>query len=160
MLKSTDNTEVFYNDKTLDHFTHPRNVGVVENYNGRGKIGEAGCGDVCEITIRVENEEIKDIKFRVHGCAGAIATSSAVTELTKGKSCKEALQLTDDDVVAFLGGLPENKKHCSLLGVRTLRQAIYDYWFYKRLLESGQVKNRQQHEIIRAELFQQFAGEF
>ncbi|MBM7854855.1 nitrogen fixation NifU-like protein [Desulfohalotomaculum tongense] len=149
-----------YTEKTMDHFLNPRNVGVVENYNGRGKIGEAGCGDVCEITLRVENDRIVDIKFRVHGCAGAIATSSATTELAKGKTCNEALQLTDDDVVEYLGGLPEQKKHCSLLGIRTLRQAIYDHWFYKQLLESGQVTNREEHEQIRAELFQQFAGEF
>lgn len=88
-----------YSTKTLDHFTNPRNVGVVNNYNGRGKIGEAGCGDVCEITILVENEIIKDIKFRVYGCAGAVSTSSAVTELAKGKLCEDALKLTDDIVV-------------------------------------------------------------
>lgn len=154
------NSPVFYTDKTIEHFQNPRNVGVVENYNGRGKIGDPDCGDVCEITIRVENEQIKDIKFRVHGCAGAIATSSAVTELAKGKSLEEALQLTDGDVIEFLGGLPEEKEHCSLLGVRTLRQAIYDYWLYKRLLEEGLVTNRKEHEVYREELFQQFAAEF
>lgn len=149
-----------YSDKTIDHFSNPRNVGVVNNYNGRGKIGEQGCGDVCEITILVEDERIKDIKFRVYGCAGAVATSSAVTEIAKGKTCEEALQLTDDDVVEFLGGLPEQKKHCSLLGVRALNQAIYDYWLYRQLLENNQVKNREEHERIREDLFQQFENEF
>ncbi|SHF04824.1 iron-sulfur cluster assembly scaffold protein [Desulforamulus putei] len=155
-----NNSSITYNEKTLDHFTNPRNVGVVKNYNGRGKIGEVGCGDVCEITILVENERINDIKFRVYGCAGAVATSSAVTELAKGKLCEEALKLTDDDVVDFLGGLPEQKKHCSLLGIRALKQAIYDYWLYKQLLESGQVTNRDEHEKVREDLFQQFANEF
>lgn len=149
-----------YSEKTIDHFSNPRNVGVVNNYNGRGKIGEEGCGDVCEITILVEDEVIKDIKFRVHGCAGAIATSSAITELVKGKLCEDALKITDDDVVEFLGGLPEQKKHCSLLGVRALTQAIYDYWLYKQLLENDQIKNREDHEKIREDLFQQFANEF
>lgn len=159
-LEKNADTTLNYSEKTLDHFSHPRNVGVVKNYNGRGKIGEASCGDVCEITILVENKIIQDIKFRVHGCAGAIATSSAVTELAKGKLCDDALQLTDDDVVEFLGGLPEQKKHCSLLGIRTLKQAIYDHWLYKQLLESGQATNREEHEKIREDLFQQFANEF
>jgi len=149
-----------YSEKTLDHFTNPRNVGVVENYSGRGKIGEAGCGDICEFTVLVENQLIKDIKFRAYGCAGAISTSSAVTELAKGKSCDDALLLTDDDVVEFLGGLPEQKKHCSLLGIRALKQAIYDHMLYRQLLDSDQVKNREEYELIRAELFQQLANEF
>ncbi|GAB6180845.1 Fe-S cluster assembly scaffold protein NifU [Desulfotomaculum defluvii] len=122
------NFSIDYSEKTIDHISNPRNVGVVNNYNGRGKIGEEGCGDICEITILVEDELIKDIKFIVDGCAEAVATSSALTELVKGKLCEDALKLTDDDVVEFLGGLPENKKHCSLLGVRALTQAIYDYW--------------------------------
>lgn len=155
-----DNLSIDYNEKAIDYFSNPRNVGVVNNYNGRGKIGEAGCGDICEITVLVEDELIKDIKFRVYGCAGAVATSSAVTELAKGKSCEDALQLTDDDIVEFLGGLPEKKKHCSLLGVRALNQAIYDYWLYKQLLANGQVQNREEHEKIREDLFQQFANEF
>jgi nitrogen fixation NifU-like protein len=116
-----------YNDVTIDHFENPRNVGVVKNGNGYGKIGEPGCGDICEITVRIENDTIEDIKFRVYGCAGAIATSSAVTEITKGKDIVFALKLSDDDVVEFLGGLPEGKKHCSLLAVKALQQAIVNY---------------------------------
>lgn len=149
-----------YSTKTMEHFAKPRNVGIVDNFNGRGKIGEMGCGDICEITILVEDKIIKDIKFRVQGCAGAVATSSAVTELAKGKPCDDALKLTDDDVVEFLDGLPEQKKHCSLLGIRALKQAIYDYFLFKSLLESGSVKNREEHEKIREDLFQQFAHEF
>lgn len=155
-----DNSHVNYSEKTLDHFTNPRNVGIVKNFNGFGKIGDADCGDVCEITVLVEDERINDIKFRVYGCTGAIATSSAVTELAKGKLCEEALELTDDDVVEFLGGLPEKKRHCSLLGSKALEQAIGDYWLYKQLLKSGQVTNRDEYEKIQEELIQQFAQEF
>lgn len=155
-----NNSYVTYSEKTLDHFTNPRNVGVVKDYNGFGKVGEVDCGDVCEITILVENELIKDIKFRVYGCAGAIATSSAVTTLARGKLCEKALELTDDDVVEFLGGLPEKKRHCSLLGVRALEQAVYDYWLYKQLLNSEQVANRDEYDKMREKLYQQFANEF
>ncbi|MEG6616194.1 iron-sulfur cluster assembly scaffold protein [Peptococcaceae bacterium 1198_IL3148] len=156
-----DNSSILiYNQKTMEHFANPKNVGVVEKFNGRGKIGDPGCGDICEITTLIEDNIVKDIKFRVQGCAGAIATTSVVTVLAKGKHCDQALQLTDDDVVEYLGGLPEQKQHCSLLGIRALRQAIYDYWLYKSLLESGQITTREEHEEIRAELFQQFAAEF
>ena len=155
-----NNANIAYSEKALEYFANPRNVGVVKNFNGRGKIGEVECGDVCEITILVEDELIKDIKFRVYGCAGAVATSSAVTELVRGKLCAEALKLTDDEVVEFLCGLPEQKKHCSLLGIRALKQAIYDYRLYKQLLEAGQVTNRDEYEKIRKELSQQFVNEF
>ncbi|WP_114679262.1 iron-sulfur cluster assembly scaffold protein [Desulfotruncus alcoholivorax] len=100
-----------YNELTMEHFQNPRNVGVVKDGNGYGKIGELGCGDICEITVRIENNTIEDFKFRVYGCAGAIATSSVITEMAQKKSIDFALQLTDDDVVEQLGGLPEGKKH-------------------------------------------------
>lgn len=116
-----------YTDLTLDHFQNPRNVGVVKDGNGYGKIGDPGCGDLCEITVRIENDVIEDIKFRVYGCAGAVATSSAVTEMAKGKKIEDSLQITDDSVVEYLGGLPEGKKHCSLLAVKALQQAIAHY---------------------------------
>ncbi|MDO7788784.1 iron-sulfur cluster assembly scaffold protein [Desulforamulus aquiferis] len=160
MDRQEGNNSLSYTEKALEHFSNPRNVGVVKDFNGRGEIGEIDCGDVCEVTLFVENEIIKRIKFRVYGCAGAIATSSAVTELAKGKSCEEALQLTDNDVVEYLGGLPEQKKHCSLLGIRALKQSIYDYWLYKQLLETGQVANRAEHEKIKEDLFQQFADKY
>ncbi len=144
-----------YNDITLDHFQNPRNVGVVENGNGYGKIGEPGCGDICEITIRVENNIIADIKFRVYGCAGAIATSSAVTEIAKGKSIDFALKITDDDVITYLNGLPEGKKHCSLLAVKALHQAIYDYLFNQRLQKEGTVDSRNQFDRLAEETLQE-----
>ncbi len=128
-----------YNELTMEHFEYPRNVGVVKDGNGYGKIGEPGCGDICEITVRIANNIIEDIKFRVYGCVGAIATSSVVTEITKGKNVDFALELTDDDVIEYLGGLPEGKKHCSLLAVKALHQAIYSYLLNKRLESEGAV---------------------
>ncbi len=144
-----------YNELTMDHFQNPRNVGVVKNGNGYGKIGEPGCGDICEITLCVENDIIEDIKFRVYGCAGAIATSSVVTEMAKGKSIDYALQLTDDDVVEYLGGLPEGKKHCSLLAVQALHQAIYDYLLNKRLEKEGKVNTRSHFDRLADETLQE-----
>ncbi|MFZ5591695.1 MAG: iron-sulfur cluster assembly scaffold protein [Bacillota bacterium] len=157
-----DSYNLVYSEKVLDHFQNPRNAGVVPDYNGIGKIGDPSCGDMCIITLRVEKERIADIKFKVYGCAGAIATSSAVTELALGKNTDEALQITDDDVVTYLDGLPERKKHCSLLAVQALQQAIYDYWLFEQLKKEGQVKNRQEYDEIREEIRQgilaQYAG--
>ncbi|MCF8012064.1 MAG: iron-sulfur cluster assembly scaffold protein [Clostridiales bacterium] len=116
-----------YNDSLKDHFENPRNVGVVKNYNGYGKIGDPGCGDVCEITIHIENNVIDDIMFKAYGCPGAIATSSAVTEIAKGKDIDSVLKLKDDDVINYLGNIPEEKKHCSLLGIKALHAAVDDY---------------------------------
>lgn len=143
-----------YNELTLDHFENPRNVGVVENNNGYGKVGEAGCGDVCEITLRIEKDVIEDIKFRVYGCAGAIATSSVVTEMIMGKDINYALQLNDDDVVEYLGGLPEMKKHCSLLAIKAVHQAIYDYLLNRRLRES-RINTREEFNQINNEIMQE-----
>lgn len=144
-----------YNELTMEHFENPRNVGVVKDGNGYGKIGEPGCGDICEITVRIENNIIEDIKFRVYGCAGAIATSSVVTEIAKGKSMDVALQLNDDDVVDYLGGLPEGKKHCSLLAIKAMQQAIYDYLLNKRLAQEGQISTRTQFDRLAEETLQE-----
>lgn len=121
-----------YNKKVMKYFLHPKNVGTIKNADGIGKVGNIVCGDVMEVFIKVgknkKNEEyIKDIKFRTLGCAAAIATSSVVTELAKGKTLKEALKITNKDIVNFLGGLPPIKYHCSLLGEEALAEAIYDY---------------------------------
>jgi len=144
-----------YNELTIEHFQNPRNVGVVKNGNGYGKIGEPGCGDICEITVRIENSIIKDIKFRVYGCAGAIATSSVVTEISRGKNIDFALKLTDDIVVDYLGGLPEGKKHCSLLAIKALHQAIYDYLFNKRLESEGMVNTKGQFNQLAEQTLQE-----
>ena len=116
-----------YTEKVMDHFTNPRNVGEVENANGTGEVGNASCGDIMRISIRVEDNVIKDIKFRTFGCGAAIATSSMVTEMVKGKTVEEALQVSNKAVAEALGGLPPVKMHCSNLAADALRKAIEDY---------------------------------
>jgi nitrogen fixation NifU-like protein len=118
---------LFYNEIVIEHFTNPRNVGELENPDGEAIVGDPTCGDQMRIHIRVDSNIIVDIKFKSYGCPGAIATSSMVTELAKGKSTDEALMITDDDVVLSVGGIPERKKHCSLLGIKALQEAINDY---------------------------------
>jgi len=119
---------LFYNDLIIDHFTNPRNVGELKNPDGEAVIGDPVCGDQMKVAIKVNNHRIVDIKFKSYGCPGAIATSSMMTELAKGKSLEDARKLTDDDVVIALGGVPERKKHCSLMGVTGLLEAINDYF--------------------------------
>ena len=119
-----------YSDIVMDHFMCPRNMGVINNSNGEGTNGDPGCGDYLNIYIRVENNIIEDISFLVFGCPASIATSSMTTELSKKKTLEEALKITENHIINALGGLPENKKHCSNLGVAALRNAIEDY--YKR----------------------------
>lgn len=118
---------LFYNEIVIEHFTNPRNVGELENPDGEAIVGDPTCGDQMKVHIRVDSNIIVDIKFKSYGCPGAIATSSMVTELAKGKSTDEALMITDDDVVLSVGGIPERKRHCSLLGIKALQEAINDY---------------------------------
>lgn len=122
-----EQSDSVYNQKILDHFLHPRNVGEIENADGYARIGDPTCGDFIKVWLRIENETIVDFKYKVFGCWGAISTTSVVSELAIGKSIKEATQITDDDVVRALGGIPENKQHCSLLGVQGLRAALADF---------------------------------
>jgi nitrogen fixation NifU-like protein len=116
-----------YTDKVMDHYEHPRNVGVVENANGEGVVGNPSCGDVMKLTIRVENDVIVDAKFKTFGCGAAIATSSMVTELVKGKNLADALDISNKAVAEALGGLPKVKMHCSVLAEDALKAAIDDY---------------------------------
>jgi len=116
-----------YSKKVMDHFTNPRNVGVIENPDGYGKVGNPVCGDLMEMYIKVENDVIKDIKFKTFGCGSAIATSSMVTELAMGKTVDEALKITRNDVANELEGLPPQKMHCSNLAADALHEAIKDY---------------------------------
>ncbi len=120
---------LYYTEAVIDHFTDPRNVGdmTTEEADGYAVIGDPLCGDQMKLWIKVEDERIVDIRFRSYGCPGAIATSSMTTELARGKSVDEALKLTDDEVVTALGGVPENKRHCSLLGINALHAAVVDY---------------------------------
>ncbi len=116
-----------YSEKVLEHFRNPRNVGELENPDGVGVEGNPICGDLMEIHIRVEDNRIADIKFKTFGCGSAIATSSMVTELAKGKTLEEALRVTNRDVAEALDGLPPIKMHCSLLAEEAIKAAIEDY---------------------------------
>lgn len=119
-----------YSEKVMDHFSNPRNVGEIENANAVGEVGNAKCGDIMKIYMDIEDDIIKDVKFKTFGCGAAIATSSIATEMVKGKSVKEALELTNKAVVEALDGLPSQKIHCSVLAEEAVKAAISDY--YKR----------------------------
>ncbi|HNY72851.1 MAG TPA: Fe-S cluster assembly scaffold protein NifU [Syntrophales bacterium] len=116
-----------YSEKVMDHFANPRNVGVIENADGVGKVGNSVCGDIMNLYLRVENDIITDAKFKTFGCGAAIATSSMVTELVKGKTVTEALKISNRAVAEALGGLPPIKMHCSVLAEDALQAAIDDY---------------------------------
>ena len=116
-----------YSRKVIEHFQHPKNVGEINNPDGVGRVGNPICGDIMEIYIKVKANRIEDIKFRTFGCAAAIATSSMVTELAKGRTLKEALRLTRNDVAKELEGLPPVKMHCSNLAADGLHRAIENY---------------------------------
>ena len=116
-----------YTEKVMQHFMHPQNVGVIENLDGYGKVGNPSCGDIMEIFIKVDNDIITDVKFRTFGCASAIASSSISTDMIIGKTVEEALKLTNKQVVDELGGLPAVKMHCSVLAEEAIKMAIEDY---------------------------------
>ena len=116
-----------YSEKVMDHFMNPRNVGEMEDADGVGEVGNPTCGDLMKISIQVENDVLTDIKFQTFGCGAAIATSSMITELAKGKTLDEALEITRDDVAIELDGLPPIKMHCSNLAADALKAAIEDY---------------------------------
>ena len=116
-----------YNDTVLEHFRNPRNAGDMDNPSGVGEVGNAACGDIMRIAIEVEDERIVDVKFKTFGCGAAIASSSMATEMVKGKTIDEALQITNKQVVEALGGLPKPKIHCSVLAEEALHLAIKDY---------------------------------
>jgi len=116
-----------YNETMIDHFTHPRNAGEIENPDAMAVVGDPTCGDYVRVYINVRDGKISDSKFLTMGCPGAIATSSIATELAIGKTLDEALKLTDNDVIHAVGGIPARKAHCSLLAIRGLHQAILDY---------------------------------
>ena len=117
-----------YSEKVMDHFAHPRNVGEIPDADGVGEVGNAKCGDVMKMFLKINGNVITDVKFKTFGCGAAIATSSMATELIKGKSIDEALQLTNKAVVEALDGLPANKIHCSVLAEQAVKAAVKDYY--------------------------------
>lgn len=116
-----------YNEKVMDVFKNPKNVGEIENPDGIGTVGNASCGDIMQISLKIENNIIVDAKFKTFGCAAAIATSSTATEMIKGMTIEEALKVTNKRVVEVLGGLPSQKLHCSVLAEEAIKKAIEDY---------------------------------
>lgn len=119
-----------YSEKVMDHFANPRNVGVIEDADAIGEVGNAKCGDIMKMYLKIEGDVITDIKFKTFGCGAAVATSSMATEMVKGKTIAEALQLTNKAVAEALDGLPPVKMHCSVLAEEAIHAAIADY--YKR----------------------------
>lgn len=119
---------MLYSEKVLDHFSNPRNVGEIENADGVGEVGNAKCGDIMKMYIKVNDGIISDVKFKTFGCGAAVATSSMATELIKGKSIDDALKLTNKAVVEALDGLPAVKLHCSVLAEQAIKSALADYY--------------------------------
>ena len=117
----------FYSEKVMDHFQNPRNVGEIKDADGVGEIGNPVCGDMMSFYIKVKDNTIDDVKFKTFGCGAAIAVSSMVSEMARGKTLDEAMQITNASVAKELGGLPPNKMHCSNLGADALHRAIEDY---------------------------------
>ena len=119
---------MLYSEKVMDHFMHPRNVGEMENPSGVGEVGNAKCGDIMRMYLKIdENDIITDVKFKTYGCGTAIASSSMATELIKGKSINEAINLSNKEVAENLDGLPPIKMHCSVLAEEAIKAALYDY---------------------------------
>jgi nitrogen fixation NifU-like protein len=127
-----------YSEKVIEHFTNPRNVGVVENADGVGKVGNPVCGDMMEMSIKVDDEVITDVKFRTFGCGAAIATSSMASEMITGRTVEEALQVTNRAIAEALDGLPPVKMHCSVLAADALKLALADYYRRRGDLEKAQ----------------------
>ena len=126
-----------YSEKVMDHFRKPRNVGVIGDANGIGEVGNAKCGDIMKMYLKIENDIVEDVKFETFGCGSAIASSSMATEMIKGKPLSEAMQLTNKAVAEALDGLPDYKMHCSVLAEEAIRNAIDDYYKKKEQNENA-----------------------
>ena len=118
---------MIYSEKVMDHYANPRNVGEIEDANGVGEVGNAKCGDIMKMYLKIEDNTIKDVKFKTFGCGAAVATSSMATEMVKGKSIQEAMEVTNKAVMEALDGLPPVKIHCSLLAEEAIHAALWDY---------------------------------
>ena len=135
---------MLYSQKVMDHFMNPRNVGEIENADGVGEVGNAKCGDIMKIYLKIENDVVVDVKFKTFGCASAIASSSMATELIKGKPLADVLSLTNKAVVEALDGLPAVKVHCSVLAEEAVKAALLDY-FTKNGIENDMVEQCRTH---------------
>ena len=135
-----------YNETVMDHFRNPRNVGVIEEADGIGEVGNPLCGDIMTIYLKIAENRIKDIKFQTFGCGSAIAVSSMLTEIAMGKTIEEAKSITNKDVADALEGLPKNKLHCSNLGADALQLAIKDYEDRQSDVTRAEPKRREAHE--------------
>lgn len=132
---------MLYSDKVFDHFQNPRNVGEIENADGVGEVGNPVCGDIMKMYLKIDDDIITDVKFKTFGCGSAIATSSMATELIKGKTIKEALELSNKAVVEALDGLPARKIHCSVLAEEAIKAALVDYYTRKGLELPPEIKD-------------------
>ena len=137
---------MLYSEKVMDHFKNPRNVGEIEDADGVGEVGNPVCGDIMKMYLKIENDVIVDCKFKTFGCGSAIATSSMATELIKGKTVQEALELSNKAVVEALDGLPARKIHCSVLAEEAIKSALVDYYTRKGLERPEEIKDFKPHE--------------
>ena len=126
---------MLYSETVMDHFRHPRNVGIIENADGVGEVGNAKCGDIMKIYLKIDDGQVTDVKFETFGCGSAIASSSMATELIKGRPLSEVLTLTNKAVAEALDGLPAHKLHCSVLAEEAIRAAVQDYYDRQKLSE-------------------------
>ena len=141
-----------YSDKVMDHFRNPRNVGTIENADGIGEVGNAKCGDIMKIYLKIENDIIEDVKFETFGCGSAIASSSMATEMIKGKSIHEALELTNKAVAEALDGLPAHKMHCSVLAEEAIKNALKDYFDKNGIPYDRKMYEEMDHEQLHAQV--------
>lgn len=133
-----------YNDTVMEHFMNPRNVGEIEDADGIGTVGNPACGDIMQMSVKIENDVVVDAKFKTFGCGAAIATSSMATELIKGKSIQDALKITNSEVTKALGGLPKVKRHCSVLAEQALQSALDDYYKKKGIPSPIKLKSEKE----------------
>ena len=141
-----------YSEKVMDHFMNPSNVGVIENADGVGEIGNAKCGDIMKIYLKIENDIIEDVKFETFGCGSAIASSSMATEMIIGKSIHEALALTNQAVCEALDGLPAHKMHCSVLAEDAIKQALKDYFDKNNIPYNAEDFKETDHDELHAQV--------
>ena len=141
-----------YSEKVMDHFTHPRNVGVIENADGVGEVGNAKCGDIMKIYLKIDGNIISDVKFETFGCGSAIASSSMATEMIKGKSIDDAMALTNKAVAEALDGLPAHKMHCSVLAEEAIKNALKDYFDKNGIAYDAEKFKETDHDELHAQV--------